>query len=236
MRRLVIRVSATLLLTLAIVMGSVGQRVVRADDAKISVTNQKTENKWRQYFKFHVSAASTAGKITSARVIVKDLASDNSRIFLAEKFAPSVNVDLTATWDVTTEATPPFSLWRYVWEISDDAGNTFDTDYTQFELADDTHPWKNLSSGQVRVYWYGNDDAFGQKLLDSAVKGYEHVSKATNYTPNGELRVIMYPTQKDFFSFSPSIDQINQESVGGFTVGTITVEWNEASEDPTDPT
>ncbi len=206
----------------------VGVRV-HADDttSAISVSNFSIENHFRDRMIFRATISSTAGKIVAARVLVRTQASSITKAHPADTFTSDTSVDMQATWVTVQDVTPPWQILKYTWQVTDDAGNTFTSPVQITEMSDDTEPWQSLSDGKVKVYWYGEEDGFGQQLLDSARKGFDHVSKATGYTPDEELRVVMYPNNAGFYSFFPATEKIAIEWVGGQTFDSMTVQWDE---------
>ena len=226
MRRIVSPCS--FLLVVLLILLSIGAPRIHADNA-LNITSQTTENKFRQSVTFNAKVTSKAGNVIAARLLTRDRVGTQTTLHIAEKFDPAPSVDVHYVWDTRTDVTPPFQILRYSWEFVDDAGDNLQTPFVEFEMADDTHPWKSLSDGKVRVYWYGNTDDYGKALLQAAQRGFAHVSQATGYVPDGELRVVMYPDQPSFMSFFPSVERVSSEWIGGETFGTMTVQWDEAS-------
>src|SRR5438552_2338203 len=151
----------TSMLTVVLVLLSVGVPRTHADNA-LSITSQTTENKFRQSFTFNAKVTSKAGNVIAARLLVRDRVGTLTTLHPAEKFDPAPSVAVHYTWDTRSDVTPPFQIMRYSWEFADDAGNSLQTPFTEFEMADDTHPWKSLTDSKVRVYWYGNTDDYGK--------------------------------------------------------------------------
>ncbi len=198
---------------------------VRADDGPITVLSQSTESHFRESFIFHVRARSTAGNIVKARIIWQQSAIDANIAHPIPDFDPAPEVTLEYTWQTAFETTPPWQIIFYRWEFTDSAGNVYRTDRTRAEISDDTHKWQTLSDDKVRVYWYDQSQAFGKELLAAAQRGYAHVVKATGYTPQEELRIVIYNDQDSFCS----IFRMGgcQSWYAGVTLGSITIEWLE---------
>ncbi len=208
---------------LAAVLGGSLQRVHA--DSPIRIIDQKVESKFRQSLTFHIKARSTAGKIIKATLFQRSRGTDLAVGKRSDPFEPASEVDVRYVWDTTEETTPPWQVILYRWELTDDAGNVFNTPDATTEMSDDTRDWQKLSDGKVAVYWYGQTDAFGKQLLSAAQRGFAHVAKATGHTPDGELRVVMYNNQEDFCTFYAP--RACKDWVAGVTFGSLTVQWLE---------
>jgi hypothetical protein len=191
----------------------------------IQVSGQSMESHYLGKIIFHIKASSESGKITSARLFLQERYAVSRSVHTVDSFVPAQSVELTYTWDVRTEDLPPFQTVRYSWEIHDEAGNTFTTPYTEDLYTDDTHSWQTLSDGKVKVYFYGLDEATGQALFESAQKGFTHVSKGSGFTPDYELRVVVFPTQQDYLPFHGQGTSGTQDWVAGQTYNDMTVQW-----------
>lgn len=195
---------------------------VRAE-SPIKILQTSTESKFRQSFTFHARVSSSAGKITAARVISRVLGDQSSTVFKVKDFTPAGEVDLEYVWDTRGETTPPWQILIYSWEVFDDAGNTLRSDPIQTEVSDDTRNWQKLSDGKVTVFWYDKDTDYGKTILSVTQQGFAHVSKATGYTPDQELRVVVYNSQDDFCTFWAKGGCLPW--YGGITLTAITLQW-----------
>lgn len=198
-------------------------------DGSITISEHSTESNFRRTFIFHVKASAATGKIVSARLYWHIRAVDNSTVTQLPKFAPTAEVSLDYTLDTRTMTTPPWQVVIYRWELLDDAGNTFTSPDYEGEFSDTTRQWQKLSDGKVTVYWYDHDQDYGQELFSVAEQGYQHVVKATGYTPTGDLRIVLYNGQDDFCSFYAPGDCLNW--IGGQTYNSLTVQWLKPNDD-----
>ena len=197
---------------------------IRADNP-IQVTNQAVESRYGQSITFRITATSAAGKIVYARLLRQTGDEASRSIEIADGFVPASRVDLKFTWDIRSRSLPPWQSIRYVWEISDDAGNTLTTPFVDAEYTHTTHPWKMLTDNKVRVYWYGMSDVIGKELFQMAQKGYGNIAKAINFEPDREIRVVLFPNHKAYLSFYATGTHNVEEWIGGQTYGTLAVLW-----------
>ena len=194
------------LVLLALAFSAVGMRVItaQADDGArgpISLIDHSTDSRFRQSFTFRARARSTAGDIVRVRLIWQSRGTSGNIAEPITDFTPAPEVDLEYVWDTRFRTTPPWQIFNYRWEITDSANNVFRSESFRAEMTDATRDWQRLSDGRVAVYWYGQTEDFGKELLAVAQKGYDHVQQATGYTPEDEIRVVMFGDQDAFCSF-----------------------------------
>jgi hypothetical protein len=221
---------ALICLTLALAIGLISLTAAPIPTqaaSPIRVVSQSFESNFRQNYTFTITAESTAGEIVAARVIWRVRSYRAGQSVRVTDFTPAKEVTLTHVHRTSTETTPPWQVLFYRWELTDSAGNTLRTEETKAEVADDTRDWQRLENGKVAVFWYARDVAFGERLLDVAQRGYDHVQKATGFTPDDELRVVVFNSQADFCSFYAP--RTCQDWVGGVAMGSVTLGWLDES-------
>jgi hypothetical protein len=190
----------------------------------IEILELTTESSFRRYMRFEVRARSTTGsRIVGGRFLYRAAGDSSETAERLPDFIPAEEVTLRYTWNTRDEATPPWQLVTYRWELVDEAGNVFRMAHAEAEMTDDTRSWETLGDGRVRVYWYDQREDFGERLLDAAQRGFAHIEKATGYTPERELRIVMYNDFESFCSVFPS--WACQEWYAGVTFGNMTVQY-----------
>ncbi len=194
---------------------------VRADEP-ITVLQQSVESNYRDSFIFRITARSEVGNIIAARIIWRVRSFSANLAYRVEVESPAEQVDLEYVWQLRFETIPPWQVIFYRWELIDDQGNRYRTPEVQAEISDSTRAWQTLSDGKVAVYWYDRDADFGAALLDVARRGFDHTAQATGFTPEDELRVVVYNTQADFCTI---YGMFCQSWIGGVAIGSITVGW-----------
>ncbi|MBO9309523.1 MAG: hypothetical protein J7551_07040 [Chloroflexi bacterium] len=195
---------------------------IRAQEP-IRVLSQSVESRYRDSFIFRVRARSAVGKIVAARVIWRVRSFSANLAHRVEVAQPAQEVELSYTWRLRSETMPPWQVVFYRWELIDDQGNRYRTPEVQAEISDSTRDWQKLSDGKVAVYWYDRDAAFGEALLNVARRGFDHVTKATGFVPEDELRVVVFNSQADFCTiYSPFGCQ---SWIGGVAIGSIVLGW-----------
>ncbi len=194
---------------------------VRADEP-ITVIEQSVESRYRDSFIFRITARSEVGNIIAARIIWRVRSFSANLAYRVDVKSPAEQVDLEYVWEMRFETMPPWQVIFYRWELIDDQGNRYRTPEVQAEISDSTRAWQTLSDGKVAVYWYDREAAFGEALLDVARRGFDHTAQATGFTPEDELRVVVYNTQEDFCTI---YGMFCQSWIGGVAIGSITLGW-----------
>lgn len=192
-------------------------------ESPISVLSQSVESRYRDSFVFRVTARSDAGKIIAARIIWRVRSLSANLAYRVEVEQPAPQVELEYVWNFRTQTMPPWQVIFYRWELIDDQGNRYRTPEVKAEISDSTRDWQTLSDGKVAVYWYERDAAFGAALLDVARRGFDHTAKATGFTPEDELRVVVFNSQADFCTIYGAFGC--QSWIGGVAIGSITLGW-----------
>jgi hypothetical protein len=104
-------------------------------------------------FRFSANISSSAGKIASGRVIWSHApGTQRSRPFETDQQTGL----LTAEWvPGPGESTPPWVGVTYFWDVTDEAGNTFQTEPLYTEYEDTSRDWRRSESEDVIVFSQG---------------------------------------------------------------------------------
>jgi hypothetical protein len=92
---------------------------------------------------------------------------------------------------------PPGSEIEYYWRIEDAAGHSLKTEPLTFTYMDDRFDWQHLTQGRVTLYWYDDDQAFGQRLLDSAVDSLARLEERVGVELEHPIKIIVYQDKED---------------------------------------
>lgn len=225
----------TLSLLIALVISTVVSDVstawrVTAATNPIVVISQSAKSVFGKSLTFNIKAKSTAGNIVSVRLLRRFPSQRSEQVDRITNFKPAAVVSLQYVWETQDDTIPPWMAISYRWELADSAGNSYKTPPVTAEFADRTYPWKRRGNRKVAVFYYGQDESFGEALLAAAQLGYNDIVKATGHTPEYGIRVVIYNDQAAFCSF-----YVGQECVawvGGQTYPGITVQWIDQVRDP----
>jgi len=123
------------------------------------------ESQYPDGFAFTAEIRSSAGPITSGRVIWTHApGTQRSRPVEVD---PTTGL-LSARWEVTGQnRTPPWVGISYYWDVADAAGNRFRSDVQYVEYDDPTRRWLRSESDDIIVFSEGLPDEVNALVLDA---------------------------------------------------------------------
>jgi hypothetical protein len=101
---------------------------------------------------------------------------------------------------------PGASIW-WRWLYTDGTGAQFASDTKTATWIDDIHDWQTISSGDLRLHWYGNDKSFAQTMLDAGLEGLRRNKEQAGLTTDAPVDLYVYPNyddMKDAILYEPS--------------------------------
>lgn len=113
-------------------------------------------------------------------------------------FTPGATVNPTWTWDMRQSGSlPPGATIWWRWRYTDEAGNEYLSDQQTVTWLDDIHDWKTISQGDIRLYYYGKDEAFAQTMLEAGVEGLRRNKEQAGMIPDAPVDIFVYPNYDD---------------------------------------
>jgi hypothetical protein len=114
------------------------------------------------------------------------------------QFAPSDSVDVEWTWDMRQSGSlpPGASIW-WRWRYTDETGAEFISEQQTAIWLDDIHNWQTVSSGDLRLHYYGKDASFAQIMLEAGMEGLRRNSEQAGLVTDGAIDVYVYPNYTD---------------------------------------
>ena len=124
------------------------------------------------------------------------------------QITPGKTVQTEWTWDMRQSGSlpPGTSIW-WRWLYTDETGAQFSSETQSATWLDDVHDWQTLSGGDLRVHWYGNNQAFGQTMLDAGVEGLRRNKDQAGLGTDAPIDLYVYPNytdMKDAILYEPS--------------------------------
>lgn len=123
-------------------------------------------------------------------------------------FTPAKTAQVEWTWDMRQSGSlPPGTTIWWRWVYTDSAGKEFSTEIKTATWLDDIHNWQTLTSGDLRLHWYENDDAFAQTMLDAGLEGLRRNKEQAGLTTDAPIDLYVYPSyedMKDAILYEPS--------------------------------
>ena len=114
------------------------------------------------------------------------------------QITPGKTVQVSWTWDMRQSGSlpPGTSVW-WRWRYTDDAGKENVSETQNAIWLDDVHDWQTLSSGDLRLQYYGKDKAFGQTMLDAGVEGLRRNKEQAGLITDAPVDLYVYPNYDD---------------------------------------
>jgi hypothetical protein len=124
------------------------------------------------------------------------------------QITPGKTIRAEWAWDMRQSGSlpPGASIW-WRWLYTDETGAEFTSEIKTATWLDDVHDWQTISSGDLRLHWYGNDKAFAQTMLDAGVEGLSRNKEQAGLTTDAPVDLYVYPNyndMKDAILYEPS--------------------------------
>ncbi|HKG25928.1 MAG TPA: peptidase MA family metallohydrolase, partial [Thermomicrobiales bacterium] len=114
------------------------------------------------------------------------------------EFKPRKHVTLSHHLDFRVNFEPSGIDITYRWRLTDDKGNTTETEPKTLLWSDNRFDWRSQSSHDVTVYGYRNNDAFDKLILDSAQSTVDRLKVEYGVESVTPIRIWVYNSKKDF--------------------------------------
>ncbi|MBK9207250.1 MAG: hypothetical protein IPL71_02635 [Anaerolineales bacterium] len=114
------------------------------------------------------------------------------------EFTSAKTTQVAWTWDMRQSGSlpPGASIW-WRWRYTDESGAQFSSDLNTATWLDDVHDWQTITSGDLRLHWYGNDQSFAQTMLDAGVEGLRRNKEQAGLTTDSPIDLYVYPNYDD---------------------------------------
>jgi hypothetical protein len=124
------------------------------------------------------------------------------------EFTSAKTTQVEWTWDMRQSGSlpPGASIW-WRWIYTDETGAEFSSEINTATWLDDVHAWQTISSGDLRLHWYGNDQSFAQTMLDAGVEGLRRNKEQAGLGTDSPIDLYVYPNyddMKDAILYEPS--------------------------------
>jgi hypothetical protein len=114
------------------------------------------------------------------------------------QITPAKTVQAEWTWDMRQSGSlpPGANIW-WRWLYTDATGAQFTSETKTAVWLDDVHDWQTISSGDLRLHWYGKDQSFAQTMLDAGVEGLRRNKEQAGLTTDAPIDLYVYPNYND---------------------------------------
>jgi hypothetical protein len=165
---------------LNVITNSADIRFPMAIDFRLHASNYVQVNDVRLRYTI---AAITLAKVTSESYV---------------KLVPSTDVNVEWTMDMRrTGGLPPGTKITYWWVLTDKDGKTMQTDPIVMQFDDGRYRWRNVTSGQVTIFWYSGGDQFAKELLEIANNSIKKMGGETGLTLEYPINIYLYASYDD---------------------------------------
>jgi hypothetical protein len=124
------------------------------------------------------------------------------------EFTSAKTTQVEWTWDMRQSGSlPPGAQIWWRWLYTDETGAQFTSEIKTVTWLDDVHDWQSISSGDLRLHWYGNDQSFAQTMLDAGLEGLRRNKEQAGLTTDTPIDLYVYPNyddMKDAILYEPS--------------------------------
>lgn len=188
MRRLILLLMA-LILPLAIL-----PLPAQAQEA-ITVLNNEYEDVFAQEIVFRLSVESQS-EVEEIILFyrVRDEAATNRAY---PEIEPGLSVETEWTWELEPGDIAVGSEIKYYWKVKNKAGDELKTEPVIFIYEDTRFEWQSLSEDKLTLYWYGEEQEFGQHLLDVAMQALKRLQEEVGVALEDPVKIYVYLSKSD---------------------------------------
>ncbi|HXZ95297.1 MAG TPA: peptidase MA family metallohydrolase [Dehalococcoidia bacterium] len=125
---------------------------------------------------------------------------------------------------------PPGVDIEYWWKVKDAAGDSLQTAPINYTVYDNNRTWNTLTQGKINVYWYGQNQAFGQAVMTEAQNALSTITSVTGGTLNQTVNISVFTSAQDYQSSVLGVPEWSGgEEVSQYNAIYVIVEPNELS-------
>jgi hypothetical protein len=164
--------------------------------APVTVSASTATPHFPQNIAFHLEAGAASGEITAVNLLYHAANTPvTKRVRVPAERGQRISLDYAL--DTQADFLPPGLDIEYRWAFTLSDGTQYRTDPATLFYMDDQQQWKKKTSGQITLWWYSGDDAFGQDAIDTATRATERLKKTFNVTGDRPIRILIYSNARD---------------------------------------
>ena len=197
MRRMV-KKAAVLALVLCLLLVLLDPGLAQAQ-GRLEVLESRTQMEFPSRLTFSLSVRSDVD-ISDIRLCYQiervSFAEVTSEVYI--EFVPANEVEVNWALEmVKIGGLPPGSGVKYWWLVKDTRGDKVETPPAQLRFDDLRYSWRNLTQGDVTVYWYEGGGTFGQELMATAQQALAQLARDTGAELEKPVRLYVYADPED---------------------------------------
>jgi hypothetical protein len=132
--------------------------------------------------------------IRQASILFREV---NEEITRVEPLLVGADGAVSFVYDASQNVLPPFGTIVFWYQVTLNDNQTYTSSPIMFRYDDTRFPWREVSSGMVKVHWYDGDDVFGQAALDSAGRGLLAMNDVIPLTLDAPVDIYIYSNAGD---------------------------------------
>jgi hypothetical protein len=102
-------------------------------------------------------------------------------------------MDVYWQWDMRTTGTlPSGTVIEYWWTLEDVNGDNYQTDIDRVTFNDTNYSWRNVTEGNITLYWYSGDENFAAELMQTCQDGLVRLGEDTGSYLEEPIRIYIY--------------------------------------------
>ncbi|MFZ5878270.1 MAG: peptidase MA family metallohydrolase [Chloroflexota bacterium] len=114
------------------------------------------------------------------------------------RFSPAPSLDVEWAWDMRQSGSlPPGATIWWRWHFIDESGGETVSERQTVTWLDDVHPWQTMTEGDLRLHWYGIEQAFAREMLAAGAGGLEFNDTQSGLTTDAPIDLYVYPNYDD---------------------------------------
>ncbi|MFC1940539.1 peptidase MA family metallohydrolase [Chloroflexota bacterium] len=167
--------------------------------AGLTVLDSSAEAEFPAKLHFNLSAESDAD-ITDIHLHYildrESYAQVSSEVYI--EFVPDTTADVQWAWDMRrTGGLPPGSSVEYWWTVKDVSGNRVETTPATVHFDDNRYPWRELTEGEVTIYWYEGKQAFVDEIMSATQQALARLAEDTGAHLLKPVKIYVYADARD---------------------------------------
>ncbi len=169
---------------------------IGAASATVNVTKSTAQAHFPDSIEFHLEATAVLSEIASINLLYH---AANTPVVKRVRvpFERGQRAQLDYALDTKTDFLLPGIDVEYRWAFTLADGTQYRTDPATLFYMDNQQQWKKTTSGQITVYWYSGDDAFGKDVVDTATRTVDTLKKTFNVNGDRAIRILIYASARD---------------------------------------
>lgn len=189
---------AALLIVVALVTVLISSAAAGADGG-LRVLKSSVEASFPLQIAFNLEAESSVD-ITNIRLHYR-VEHDHFAVVTSEviiEFIPSTRVAAGWTWDlIKSGGLPTGTVIQYWWTLKDAGDNKIETEKYSIQFNDERYQWRNLTEGDIIIYWYQGKDNFAHQLMEVAQEALVRLAVDTGAYLQRPVSIYIYADTQD---------------------------------------